>query len=130
MSSNINNNNQLKTLFQIPFSPIKTKPKSIFQSPEKRLKDKNSSLNEHMSKTKPHSSGNNVSSERQSNKEETPKKADCSSDLKNEGLDQSKKKEWKSWTSEEKVIFYETIANAANCSSLQELFKKLSEVLY
>jgi hypothetical protein len=39
-----------------------------------------------------------------------------------------KKKDWKSWSLTEKVLFYEAIANGANYSSLQKLFKNMKEV--
>ena len=39
-----------------------------------------------------------------------------------------KKKEWKSWSSQEKELFYEAIANGVNYSSLQKLFKNMNNV--
>lgn len=39
-----------------------------------------------------------------------------------------KSKNWKQWTENEKVLFFETIANAPNCGSLQNLFKELTAV--
>ena len=39
-----------------------------------------------------------------------------------------KKKEWKSWSLSEKELFYEAIANGANYSSLQKLFKNMNDV--
>jgi hypothetical protein len=46
-----------------------------------------------------------------------------------ENTDKSKKKNWKSWSSQEKVLFYEAIANGANYSSLQKLFKNMNYVI-
>lgn len=44
-------------------------------------------------------------------------------------LEQKKrKKEWKSWSLNEKLLFYEIIANGANHSSLQKLFKNMTDV--
>jgi len=39
-----------------------------------------------------------------------------------------KKKDWKSWSSQEKELFYEAIANGGNYSSLQKLFKNMNNV--
>ncbi len=39
-----------------------------------------------------------------------------------------KKKEWKSWCLSEKELFYEAIANGANYTSLQKLFKNMNDV--
>lgn len=39
-----------------------------------------------------------------------------------------KKKEWKSWSLSEKELFYEAIANGANYTSLQKLFKNMNDV--
>jgi hypothetical protein len=39
-----------------------------------------------------------------------------------------KKKEWKSWCLSEKELFYEAIANGVNYSSLQKLFKNMTNV--
>ena len=39
-----------------------------------------------------------------------------------------KKKDWKSWSSTEKELFYEAIANGANYCSLQKLFKNMNDV--
>ena len=39
-----------------------------------------------------------------------------------------RKKEWKSWSSQEKLMFYELIANGGNYSSLQKLFKTMNDV--
>lgn len=41
-----------------------------------------------------------------------------------------KKKEWKSWSLSEKELFYEAIANGANYTSLQKLFKNMNDVRY
>jgi hypothetical protein len=41
-----------------------------------------------------------------------------------------KKKEWKSWSSQEKELFYEAIANGVNYSSLQKLFKNMNNVKF
>jgi len=41
-----------------------------------------------------------------------------------------KKKEWKSWSLSEKELFYEAIANGANYTSLQKLFKNMNDVIY
>ena len=38
------------------------------------------------------------------------------------------KRNWKSWSSEEKILFYEIIANGGNYSSLQKLFKTMNDV--
>jgi hypothetical protein len=40
-----------------------------------------------------------------------------------------KKKDWKSWSSTEKELFYEAIANGANYCSLQKLFKNMNDVM-
>lgn len=39
-----------------------------------------------------------------------------------------KKKDWSTWSSQEKILFYEIIANGENYSSLQKLFKKMNFV--
>lgn len=39
-----------------------------------------------------------------------------------------KKKDWKSWSLQEKELFYEAIANGGNYSSLQKLFKNMNDV--
>jgi hypothetical protein len=39
-----------------------------------------------------------------------------------------KKKDWISWSLNEKLLFYEAIANGANYSSLQKLFKNMNDV--
>ena len=41
-----------------------------------------------------------------------------------------RKKEWKSWSSQEKLMFYELIANGGNYSSLQKLFKTMNDVKF
>lgn len=41
-----------------------------------------------------------------------------------------KKKEWKSWSLSEKELFYEAIANGANYTSLQKLFKNMNDVKF
>ena len=38
------------------------------------------------------------------------------------------KRNWKSWSPQEKILFYEIIANGGNYSSLQKLFKKMNDV--
>ena len=38
------------------------------------------------------------------------------------------KRNWKSWSHQEKILFYEIIANGGNYSSLQKLFKKMNDV--
>lgn len=40
-----------------------------------------------------------------------------------------RKKDWRSWSSQEKIHFYEIIANGGNYSSLQKLFKTMNDVL-
>ncbi len=40
----------------------------------------------------------------------------------------NKKKDWSTWSSQEKILFYEIIANGGNYSSLQKLFKKMNFV--
>jgi hypothetical protein len=40
-----------------------------------------------------------------------------------------KKKDWKSWSLQEKELFYEAIANGGNYSSLQKLFKNMNDVI-
>jgi hypothetical protein len=42
--------------------------------------------------------------------------------------DKKKKKDWKSWSSQEKELFYEAIANGGCASSLQKLFKGMNDV--
>jgi hypothetical protein len=41
-----------------------------------------------------------------------------------------KKKDWKSWSLQEKELFYEAIANGGNYSSLQKLFKNMNDVSF
>ena len=43
-------------------------------------------------------------------------------------LTSKKKKEWKSWSPQEKILFYEIIANGGNYGSLQKLFKTVNDV--
>ena len=38
------------------------------------------------------------------------------------------KRNWKSWSPQEKILFYEIIANGGNYSSLQKLFKTMNDV--
>ena len=38
------------------------------------------------------------------------------------------KRNWKCWSPQEKILFYEIIANGGNYSSLQKLFKKMNDV--
>ena len=38
------------------------------------------------------------------------------------------KRNWKSWSPQEKILFYEIIANVENYSSLQKLFKTMNDV--
>ena len=40
----------------------------------------------------------------------------------------SKKKDWSTWSTQEKILFYELIANGDNYSSLQKLFKTMNYV--
>lgn len=40
-----------------------------------------------------------------------------------------RKKDWRSWSSQEKIHFYEIIANGGNYSSLQKLFKTMNDVI-
>jgi hypothetical protein len=39
-----------------------------------------------------------------------------------------KKKDWKSWSLNEKLLFYEAIANGVNYTSLHKLFKNMNDV--
>ena len=39
-----------------------------------------------------------------------------------------RKKDWQSWSPQEKILFYEIIANGGNYSSLQKLFKTMNDV--
>ncbi len=39
-----------------------------------------------------------------------------------------KKKDWSTWSAQEKILFYEIIANGGNYSSLQKLFKTMNYV--
>ena len=48
----------------------------------------------------------------------------------NEENQVKRKKDWKSWSSTEKELFYEAIANGANYCSLQKLFKNMNDVNY
>jgi len=41
-----------------------------------------------------------------------------------------RRKEWNGWSLNEKLLFYEIIANGANHSSLQKLFKNMTDVNY
>ena len=38
------------------------------------------------------------------------------------------KRNWKSWSPQEKILFYEIIANGGNYGSLQKLFKTMNDV--
>ena len=38
------------------------------------------------------------------------------------------KRNWKSWSPQEKILFYEIIANGGNYTSLQKLFKTMNDV--
>ena len=40
------------------------------------------------------------------------------------------KRNWKSWSPQEKILFYEIIANGGNYSSLQKLFKTMNDVSF
>ena len=40
-----------------------------------------------------------------------------------------KKKDWSTWSTQEKILFYEIIANGGNYSSLQKLFKTMNYVI-
>ena len=40
------------------------------------------------------------------------------------------KRNWKSWSPQEKILFYEIIANGGNYSSLQKLFKTMNDVRF
>lgn len=51
--------------------------------------------------------------------EEDPQIAVCTS---------KEKRNWKSWSPQEKILFYEIIANGGNYSSLQKLFKTMNNV--
>ena len=51
--------------------------------------------------------------------EEDPQIAVCNS---------KEKRNWKSWSPQEKILFYEIIANGGNYSSLQKLFKTMNNV--
>ncbi|MCQ2817219.1 MAG: hypothetical protein MJ252_08145 [archaeon] len=42
----------------------------------------------------------------------------------------NKKKDWCTWSAQEKLLFYEIIANGGNYSSLQKLFKTMNYVRY
>ena len=46
----------------------------------------------------------------------------------NDEIQAKRKKDWKSWSSTEKELFYEAIANGANYCSLQKLFKNMNDV--
>lgn len=46
----------------------------------------------------------------------------------NYDTNRKKKKEWISWSTQEKELFYEAIANGGNYSSLQKLFKNMNDV--
>ena len=57
------------------------------------------------------------------------KMKDDGNDLAHE-LGIKRKKDWKSWSSDEKVLFYEAIANGENFTSLQKLFKTMNDVKF
>jgi hypothetical protein len=62
----------------------------------------------------------------------TDKKEATMTDLEENNLNiqsyKKKKKDWKSWSPQEKELFYEAIANGGNYSSLQKLFKNMNNV--
>lgn len=64
--------------------------------------------------------------------EESEIKEGTVTDMEENNLDslsyRKKKKDWKSWSSQEKELFYEAIANGGNYSSLQKLFKNMNNV--
>lgn len=51
-------------------------------------------------------------------------------DNEDEGSLKRKKKDWRCWSSQEKELFYEAIANGGNYSSLQKLFRNMNDVNY
>jgi hypothetical protein len=87
-----------------------------------RLRDgeKNKTEIKDFTKIAPKQGGNEISAEQFSEG-----KMYESSFSKNEG---KRKKDWKSWSSQEKELFYEAIANGGNFSSLQKLFKTMNDV--
>jgi len=48
----------------------------------------------------------------------------------NENEEAKKKKDWKSWSLQEKELFYEAIAYGGNYSSLQKLFRNMNDVFF
>jgi hypothetical protein len=47
----------------------------------------------------------------------------------NEGT-AKKKKDWNSWTLNEKLLFYQAIASGGNYTSLQKLFQNMNDVFF
>ena len=47
--------------------------------------------------------------------------------IENNNKQSNKKKDWKSWSSQEKLLFYKIIANGGNYTSLQKLFKTMND---
>lgn len=49
-------------------------------------------------------------------------------EVQNSSSNFKEKRNWKSWSPQEKILFYEIIANGGNYSSLQKLFKTMNDV--
>lgn len=50
------------------------------------------------------------------------------SQVKSDSGSKKRKKDWRSWSPQEKILFYEIIANGGNYTSLQKLFKTINDV--
>ena len=103
IKSNIKSDNNIKNniINKIDVPPYKSKENE--NENEKKLKEKENIIKE---------TENYKKEENKKLKEKQPQR----------------KKEWKSWSSQEKLMFYELIANGGNYSSLQKLFKTMNDV--
>lgn len=115
------------------------------QSSEKEITNKidndknNKNLIEQIQNNKDIQANNNNNSSIEKDKIENDKKKEKTeieinlqpnpiTQVKSDSTSKKRKKDWRSWSSEEKILFYEIIANGGNYTSLQKLFKTINDV--
>ena len=64
----------------------------------------------------------------QANNSEQKSNIDEAQNTSSNAKENKEKRNWKSWSPQEKLLFYEIIANGGNYSSLQKLFKTMNDV--
>ena len=114
-------------------TPKKSKKKVYFSNSKEKEKDTGPKNNIIKSKVPPLSEEkkndkNEKTSIIQANTSEQKNNSDEVQNASSNIKENKEKRNWKSWSPQEKILFYEIIANGGNYSSLQKLFKTMNDV--